>query len=85
MKALHKTVSLLLTLCFLTTIMPLSAAHYDDKLNTVVEGEGDFDGQAYMASRYVPALRPAVMVTSVLILATLVVLLQDSQGKGHSH
>ncbi len=85
MKALHNTVFLLITLCFLMTNAPLSAAYYDDKLNTVVEGEGDFDGQAYMASRYVPAMRPAVVVGTLLLVAIIVVVLQQSQPSGHGH
>jgi len=45
----------------------------------------NFDGQAYYASRYVPALRPKVVVGTLLLIGVIVVILQNSNNHGHIH
>ncbi len=131
MKLLNKTATLLITLAFLVSSIPLSARgaggggggggssigrgiasaargfgeqnasrnaesggsnsssseRGGSDSNTDVNGPGSsedgFDGQAYCASRYVPALRPHMVIGGLLLIAIIVVVLQNTEHHKH--
>lgn len=86
MKFLQKTAFLLTTVALVATSIPCSAAPHNEhgKPRTPYEESNEFDGQAYYASRYLPAMRPGVMVGGLLLTALIVVVLQRSHHHSKS-
>lgn len=88
MKCIHKVVSIFTAMAVLVAATPawaakpppppyaLNTTNWDKDINgNEIEG---FDGQAYYASRYVPSLRPYMVVGTLLLLGLITVVLQNT-------
>lgn len=77
----------ILSIALLMAYMPAASAAptYYVRNTAPYDSDENFDGQAYYASRYVPSLRPKVVLGSLLLIGILVVILQNSNNSGHVH
>ncbi len=87
MKRLNKVLATMIAGTMLVASQPCVGAPAMNARTTYPHNDGsEFDGQAYAASRYVPSLRPQVVIGILTLTGIIVLVLQNNQsGSGHSH